>query len=300
MTILRRSCATSHRLRVAILLGLTLCLAAAETWKPTTWTSAPAWTAEVGQATVIVAPAVGRLVWFGPTGGGNLLFMPPGGSIPVGGSVLHGGHQCWLGPQARWVWPPPAAWEAGALTCEIAGARLTLHLPADPKGPALTRTYTIEGDTLRCSLSWADADRGWHAMHVVQVPKTMVVDPVTAKATPEVPNGCRFAVDRLGDVLPEGCTRDGDRLTLRAEKAGGKAFLPQQDLRGRLDGWILAVLPGGTHGKPAGLADLGMSTQVMLTIAESPYIELEQCSDLLLPGEDGIASVDMLLRLERP
>jgi hypothetical protein len=251
----------------------------------------------VGEATAIVSPKVGRLIWFGPHGGGNLLYVPEGGSLAVAEATLHGGHQFWLGPQTRWTWPPPPAWEAPALTATVDGDVLTLRLPDGAGVPGVTRTYAIEAFGLRCGVRWSDSGRAWHAMHVLQVPRAMRIEPVLVRPTAEIPRGCRFEVEYRGDVLPDGCAFAGERLSLAPATRGAKAFLPCQPLRGTLDGWVLTMLPGEINGRPAGVADLGLNTQVYLGPPERPYLELEQCSDLLLPDADGIASVDMVLSL---
>jgi hypothetical protein len=268
-----------------------------DSWRATTWDNGPAWSAEVGDATAIVSVTRGRLIWFGPHGGDNLLYVPEGGSLNVAGAVLHGGHHCWLGPQSRWQWPPPLAWESGAVSAERDGALLTLHMPDGIGVPSLTRTYLIEDRTLRCGLRWSDSERPWHAMQVLQVPRAMRLDPVVVRPAEDLPRGCLFDVEGQGDTLPLACTIIAHHLTLVPATLGAKVFLPPQPLRGVLGAWALTMLPGTVHGRAAGIADRGLTTQVYLGQPVHPYIELEQCGDLLLPDADGFASVEMILQI---
>jgi hypothetical protein len=274
---------------------------AAEGWVATTWKDAPAWTAEFAGMKAIVAPAAGRLVWFGPTGGDNLLYLPPGGEIAVGGAHLHGGHQGWLGPQARWNWPPPPGWEAGAVSSEAVGDTVTLRLPANPQGPnpapSIDRTYRITTNGLVCALRWRDAQAPWHAMHVLQVPRTMRIAPVLVQPTAEVPAGVKFALNMKDDVLFPGSVLDHQQLTIIPAKLGGKIFLPAQPLHGTFGNQVLTLEPVVTSGVAAGEADQGLQTQVYISNEGQPYLELEQCSKLLLPGTDGSASAEFTLRI---
>lgn len=270
-----------------------------DTWRTTTWADGPAWSAEIGEATAIVSASLGRLIWFGPRGGDNLLYVPAGGALAIGEATLYGGHQFWLGPQERWRWPPPTIWEAAAVSHQIDGALLTLRLPAgDAVVPGIIRTYRIEAQGLRCGVRWSDGERPWHAMHVVQVPRAMRLDPVVVHPTDDLPQGCRFDVEGRGDVLPMHCSfAAGDTLELVPATLGAKIFLPPQPLRGVLGEWALTVHPGEVTGRPAGTADHGLNTQVYLAQPHRPYLELEQCSNLLLPGSAGHAAMDVVLSL---
>ena len=270
--------------------------AATAAWTATTWHDAPAWSAQLGSATAIVSPGTGRLVWFGPTGGDNLLYLPPGGSLNVGGAQLHGGHQGWLGPQARWNWPPPAGWEAGAESTTVDGATITLQLPSNEHAPRIERIYRVTPTGLACSLRWRDP-QAWSAMHVLQVPRTVQIAPLTVVPSPEVPAGVIFAVELSKDVLPEACVLDGLVLTLKPSKKAAKIFLPAQPLRATIGGQELTIDAATTHGVPAGAVAHELPTQVFLSQAGQPYLELEQCSTLLLPDTDGVAAVEFTMRI---
>ena len=253
-------------------------------WQRCAWEGQPAWTCNDGGMCAVVSEARGRLVSFGPVNGPNLLFVPTGGGIQIGSAQLHGGHQVWLGPQARWYWPPPPAWEAGAVETTLAGDVLTVRLPAAVGVPTLTRQYRLNADGLWCNVRWPDDGQDWQAIHILQTPLAMHLHPYAVTPTDELPLGCHVGSQAGKDVLPLTWTMSDQHLASMALPGGSTVTIPVQPLRGDLDGWTLEMMPvpGAS----------GLATKVFSAPTELGYHELEQFSPMLrgrLPGSSDAA-----------
>jgi hypothetical protein len=278
----------------------------AASWHRTTWEGEPAWAAESGEVLAIVSEARARLIHLGPAGrGSNLLSAPVPRPEPkdAGEAPNWGGHRIWLGPQKRWVWPPPRDWEfSSAAASHADGETLVLvHARSDPDLPALERRYRWDGDMLDCTVRWREAREPWYAMHVVAVDAPIAVT-VSLRAWDEVPEGWvevsmqGFATTglRTHSALEE----HGDgRITVRSGRKGGKwGFAPQPLTVARSGGWQLIVEPGPWTGLALGSPDQGYLSQVWVDAGESAFSELEQLSPYLLPEADGWSTSTVRLR----
>lgn len=230
-------------------------------WHHITWADSPAWEADSNGIRAIVSERYGRLVWFGPIDGPNLLFVPPGGSVIVGGAALHGGHQCWLGPQDRWHWPPPQSWESAAQVT-IRGPDLILDLPSSDRFPTITRRYRFTDGALLCGVRWSPSpSTGWFPMQVFQVPRDMRI--AQLHLTPGIGLSAT-------SHLPAEWVITGDMLNPEATPNAARADVAAQTLRGTLNGWELVVAPASDA--PTG----AVGTVLCVSTPAGGYQELEQ------------------------
>ena len=237
----------------------------------------------------IVSLERGRLVHFGPAGGGrNLLFATADRADPAG----WGGHRLWLGPQRQWasIWPPPAAWEHGGAESFTTGAG-TLRLVLADAGdgwPRLTRTYQWVGAKLVCGAELAGGNRPAQVIQIFQVPRTTVVE-VEAQAEPAGPAGYVLLPSGATPQLttefarPPHVTGTGSLLQLRHRGVILKLGFRPQTIAGRNESLVLRVGRGTQTGTAGESPDRGFFSQVYLGGAE-PFIELEQLSPMFAAG----------------
>ncbi len=90
-----------------------------------------------GDVRLVVVPAIGRVMRYGPVNGPEMLWRqddPKGYASQFGGFRNFGGDKVWIWPQDLWTWPPPPAIDAGPYTAIIDGSELLLTSPVDPVG----------------------------------------------------------------------------------------------------------------------------------------------------------------------
>src|SRR4051794_20092772 len=121
-----------------------------------------------GTVEVVVVPAIGRIMRYGPVGGANLLWENPklaGKPASPGKEWANfGGDKVWPWPQEDWpqragrAWPPPAAAGQAANTVEVRsdslhmtspviegyGVRIVRDIRLDPAGSRLTIDSRLE------------------------------------------------------------------------------------------------------------------------------------------------------------
>jgi hypothetical protein len=111
-------------------------------------------------AEVVVVPAIGRVMQFGPPAGGGGAPSGPFWSHPGLGVALaadengwinYGGDKAWPAPQSDWSaivgrgWPPPRTFDSTPYTLSVDGARLQLVSPVDPAyGIRVRRTIALD------------------------------------------------------------------------------------------------------------------------------------------------------------
>jgi hypothetical protein len=267
---------------------------AASSWESTRWQDEPAWTAVSGELRATVSERRARLIYLGPFDGSHNLLHAPDLGPDAGPEADFGGHRFWLGPQRRWIWPPPADWEHAAATratTEAAGAVLILlHPQTDPAYPALTREYAWEGERLRCTVRWSagEADPTWFALHVVAVATPFAIE-LDLAPSPAAPHGLVRAetVEPAEPFAPPhpAVTLTNGRATLTAGLSSGKfGFTPQPLVLPRPGGWTLTVSPALNQGLAGEAPDAGHLTQVWVGQTQ-PFAELEQLSPYLSPAE---------------
>ena len=282
---------------------------AAEAWEKTTWNGEPAWAATATGVRAVVTEARARLIYLGAADGSlNLLNAPTPAVAPAAAnhSPNWGGHRFWLGPQYRWVWPPPADWEhRAATTVEARGAVLVVHQPqTDPAYPALVREYAWEGSRLRCTARWTGDGRPYFGLHVVAVNVPFTITTRLLKWD-EAPLGL-VSVRMVGVPAPlqlphPAIAIEGDRATVRAGLRVAKlGFVPQSLEIARPSGWRLAMQPGPHTGIAFDTPDHGYLSQVWVGGAEADLAELEQLTPFLVGDAAGACSSTIFLEATPP
>lgn len=291
-----------HRWLFSLLL-LGACLPSRADWQSATWNGEPAWESRAGGWRAVVSATRARLMHFGPADRDvNLLLAPPARNNPN----RLGGHRLWLGPQTEWpaFWPPPAAWEyREAERAAIEGGVLRLAMGDAGAGwPRLVRTYRWQGSSLVCGAEMSGGARAVQFIHILQVPTdTRVraeVHPADAFPTGYVrllsgagPFTARFAP-------PAHASLAGDQLTLRHTGDVGKYGFRPQALTGTRSGYELVVTRGAQTGTVVDEPDEGFLSQVYLSEAREPFVEIEQLSPRFAAGQP--ASFEMILTGRAP
>lgn len=296
----------------AITLFLLLCVPAAtpvvagspSEWSRISFQGEPAWVSISEGWAAVVSEERGRLIYFGEEKTGeNLLYAP----VPKDSTESWGGHRCWLGPQDRWepVWPPIADWEASPSSeVEINAEQLILHAPHTVNSyPAISRRYYWRGQTLCCRGEWRKAGtEPFQGVHILQLPKEAVVK-ARIERSPDLTHG--FALLTPGKTpsflaefdrdLP-GVHAKGDTIILTADGWEEKIGVVPQTLVCKINNYELVLARGEQFGHVTGEWDRGLSTQIYLGADAyfCPFVEVEQLSSLLDPGE-GTAGFEILI-----
>jgi hypothetical protein len=299
-----------RRLSAVFLLMTALTTSRAESlWERIVWKGEPAWVSSRGAVSAVVSEARSRLIYLGAADGSlNLLNAPVPAPAPANrsDSPNWGGHRFWLGPQTRWVWPPPVEWEhSAAAGSETRGAVLMLRQPRiDPEYPAITREYEWDGARLRCTARWLDDGRPCFGLHVVAVNVPFAVTVRLVKGA-EAPAGMVAAqmVDPPSPLtLPHAAiTVDGDRATVRAGVVVAKlGFVPQALVIERPGGWKLSMQPGPHEGVALVAPDHGYVSQVWVGDKNADLAELEQLTPCLRGDAAGRCASTIYLEATAP
>lgn len=168
------------------------------------------WRGRTDELTVVLAAACGRIVFFGPADGANLLWVQPSASADTAAAWRNlGGEKLWLWPQEAWPawtgqgWPPlfdPMPWRV-----EAEGERLRCSAGVPGRtGWNISRRLRFQGDALVTSdelhISSAAAGPAPRLWSVTQTRR-----PVSVLATPCGAGWQLMAGDPAGvDVRPHG------------------------------------------------------------------------------------------------
>jgi len=298
------------RLAAVSLLMTTLPTSRAESsWEKTTWQGEPAWASTRGAVRAVVSEARSRLIYLGAADGSqNLLNAPVPAAAPANrsDSPNWGGHRFWLGPQTRWVWPPPMEWEhSAAAGSETRGAVLILRQPRiDPAYPAISREYEWDGVRLRCTARWLDDDRPCFGLHVVavDVPFTVTVRLVPVADAPVGMVAAQMVDPPSPLTLPHPAIKvDGDRATVRAGvKVAKLGFVSQALVIERPGGWKLSMQPGPHEGVALATPDHGYVSQVWVGDQNASLAELEQLTPYLRGDAAGRCASTIYLEATAP
>jgi len=284
-------------------------LATTATWEKSEWQGEAAWISTNEGVCAIVTEARSRLIYLGAADGSfNLINAPlpllrPSQNNPW---PNQGGHRFWLGPQHRWVWPPPAEWEYASIQVATAKAGvLTLHHAHVNKDyPALTREYAWDGKRLRCTVRWKDDGKAYFGLHVVAVNTPFIIT-AHLKKTADVPAG--LVVARMVDPekpiqLPHpSITIDGDTATVRGEIQQVKLGFPPQALTiDRPHGWKLSVIPGPATVATSETPDQGYLSQIWVGNKTHDLAELEQLTPTLKGDATGHCSSTIYIEATPP
>jgi hypothetical protein len=279
-------------------------------WTQTSYNGEKAWASRRGSVLAVISEARGRLLYLGKgDGSANLLSasFPCAAPTNANSSPNWGGHRFWLGPQARWIWPPLTEWEySAAAKTGVDGDVLKLEFPrTNPDYPALTREYAWQGTRLRATVRWKDDGRAYYGMHVVavQAPAEIIATPHKTDAVPCGLVAVRIDGYDVNGFLPHPAIREEDgRAHLRSGlgKSSKYAFPIQTLSVPRAEGWVLAMHPGPSEGVPVGASDGGLLSQVWVGNAGSTFAEIEQLSPLLLGDERGQCSSTCFLEAQPP
>lgn len=278
-------------------------------WDSLVWRGEHAWTSIQGSVRAVVTAARERLIYLGSEDGTlNLINAPYPQVLP---NEQHrwpnqGGHRFWLGPQKRWVWPPPKDWEYASVSqSEVDGGVLTLWQPRTALAyPAIVREYAWEGTRLRCTARWRDEGRPYFGMHVIPVDLPFVGSAKLSKS-PDAPLG-------LVDVQMDGAATEGflphPAVTLdetQATLSGGlkvikAGFCPQPLSVARAKQWTLSVLPGPNEGVALEAPDHGYLSQIWVGAPEHDLAELEQLTPYLRGNARGECASTIYLEAQAP
>lgn len=279
------------------------------TWEKTIWRGESAWQSVRGGVGAIVSEARTRLIYLGaPDGSQNLLNAPwpqvlPGRDNPW---PNQGGHRFWLGPQHRWVWPPPTEWEYAAVSSASAdhGVLVLRHARLDPSYPALTREYAWDGPRLRCTVRWVDDGRRYFGLHVVAVDTPFAI---TAHLEPSAAAPAGLVVARMVDPEPPlqlphpAIAVDADRAIVTAGIRKIKLGFASQSLAiERPGGWRLAVQPGPCSQANGEMPDHGYLSQVWVGDDSFDLAELEQLTPHLRGDANAFCSTTIFIEATPP
>lgn len=284
-------------------------LATTAIWEKSEWQGEAAWISVNEGVRAVVTEARSRLIYLGAADGSfNLINAPlpllrPSQNNPW---PNQGGHRFWLGPQHRWVWPPPTEWEYASIQVATAkdGVLILHHAHVNKDYPALTREYAWDGKRLRCTVRWKDDGKAYFGLHVVAVNTPFVIT-ARLKKTAEVPAG--LVVARMVDPekpiqLPHpSITIDGDTATIRGEIQQVKLGFPPQALTiDRPKGWKLSVIPGPATVATAEAPDQGYLSQVWVGNKTHDLAELEQLTPTLKGDSTGHCSSTIYVEATPP
>jgi len=279
------------------------------TWEKTVWQGESAWISSQGRVRAVVSEARTRLIYLGAKDGSfNLLSAPcplvhPDSNNPW---PNQGGHRFWLGPQSRWIWPPPKEWEYSASLDTLAGASgLTLrHAQINSIYPAITREYAWEGDRLRCTVRWPDDGRAYFGIHVVAI-NTPFNATARLRKTLVVPAGLVVAqiIEPEAPIhLPRpAITIENDHATVQGGIETIKLGFASQPLTiERPHGWKLSVQPGPSTAATNESPDHGYLSQIWVGDATHDLAELEQLTPYLKGDANGHCSSTIYLEATPP
>jgi hypothetical protein len=270
--------------------------AATATWNKIVWKSEVAWASAQGGVQAVVSEPRARLIYLGSSDGScNLLNAPlplasPGKDNPWPNL---GGHRFWLGPQTRWIWPPPSEWEYTAAhdVTTHDGVLILHHAHLNPEYPAITREYAWEGNRLRCTARWPDDGRPYFGIHVLAV-DTPVEMTARLEKTDFAPAG--LVVAQIKDLevpirLPHpSITLHDQSATVRSGiKTVKLGFVPQPLTISRPHGWSLSVHPGPYASATCGSPDHGYVSQIWAGDKTHDFNELEQLTPYLKGDDSG-------------
>ena len=279
------------------------------TWEKTVWQDEPAWTSAQGPIRAIVTEARTRSIYLGAKDGSvNLLNAPwpqvhPDKKNPW---PNQGGHRFWLGPQSRWVWPPPSEWEYSESHDATTGAGvLTLrHTRLNPEYPAITREYAWEGNRLRCTARWPETGRAYFGIHVVAVNTPFALS-AHLERTPAAPAGLVVAqiVEPEAPIhLPRASIAiENDKALVKSGIETIKLGFASQPLTiERQPGWKLSVQPGPSTAATSESPDHGYLSQIWVGDATHELAELEQLTPYLKGDAQGCCSSTIYLEATPP
>jgi len=277
----------------------TTCLATTAAWEKTSWQGETAWASSQNNVRAVVTETRSRLIYLGAADGSLNLLNAPSPQVLLDKNnpwPNQGGHRFWLGPQHRWVWPPPADWEySAAQKASTAAGVLTLqqkHTNTDY--PAITREYAWEENRLRCTAHWKDDGHAYFGLHIVAVntPFAITTRLEKNKAVPEGIVAARMVDPAAPIHLPHpSITIEGDQATVQAEiKTAKLGFAPQPLTIDRQLGWKLSVQPGPSTVATNEVPDQGYLSQVWVGDKTNDLAELEQLTPQLKGDAAGLCS----------
>jgi len=287
----------------------TASLATTANWEKSEWQGESAWISINEGVRAVITEARSRLIYLGAADGSfNLLNAPWPQVLPDKNNPWpnQGGHRFWLGPQSRWVWPPPPEWEYAAVEAVSARAGvLTLHhAHVNQDYPAITREYVWEGNRLRCTARWKDDGHAYFGIHVVAVNTPFVITARLEK-TKEIPAG--LVVARMVDPEPPiqlphpSILIENDKATVRGQiKSVKLGFVAQPLVIDRPHGWKLSVAPGPSTVATNDAPDHGYLSQVWVGDKIHDLAELEQLTPQLKGDASGQCSSTIYIEATPP
>ncbi len=267
-----------------------------------------------GKVSLVVAPAIGRIVYYGPAAGPNLLWEQAG----LRGKTVtlaqgrkewanFGGDKLWPAPQSKWNWPPdPYLDGIGHTATALKGGSVRLVSAASPdSGIRFERVITMDAAdgsvTIRNTmLNTGDQDVEWSVWEVAQVAEPRWCEmPIVASAG--LPKGWTA----IGPNVPQAgyvAARPGSvrlrRHAAKAAKIGG--WSPHGLVRARVGAWELTLR--ATVEPEGGYPDGGCPQEIFSSPDPLKYMELELLGPvrLLQPGDSQTLTTIWSLRRAAP
>jgi hypothetical protein len=278
-------------------------------WERTLWHGERAWTSANGPVRAIVSEERARLVHLGSADGSvNLVNAPQPRRLPTADDPWpnQGGHRFWLGPQHRWVWPPPAEWEysSAAWVTVDRGVLILQHAHLNQSYPAIRREYAWEGGRIRCTVSWPDNGRSYFGLHVIAVDTPFAL---TARLEPRRDAPLGVVAARMVDPepplqLPQPALAlcDGHATVCSGVQRKKFGFVPQTLRVERPGGWVLCMHPGPCSRANGQTPDQGFLSQVWVGDGTIDIAEMEQLTPHLAGDASGLCSTTIFIEAAPP
>jgi hypothetical protein len=257
-----------------------------------------------GTVDLVVVPKIGRVMWFGYTGGKNLLWEDTNfsGKSPKRQEYInYGGDKLWPAPQSLWGWPPDPNIDGPAHSVEVIPNGIRMKSPVG-KGISVQFTREITLDPVKAEVKFRNRmeNRGTRqtlaAWQVTQIAEPDFVR-MPFESAPGLPKGWHGYGEESLDARYHEVQSGGliiRRGPEKSRKFGG--FHPSGELSAQFGSTRFLstspVLRGQTY------VDQNSPMQVYTNQNPSPYIELEHTSPVqpMLKGES--VFLDVTWRLE--
>ncbi|MCX6361989.1 MAG: DUF4380 domain-containing protein [Armatimonadetes bacterium] len=267
-----------------------------------------------GEVSLVVAPSIGRIVFYGPAAGPNLLWEQAslrGKTVTLAQGrkewTNFGGDKLWPAPQSKWNWPPdPSLDGIGHTATALKGGSVRLTSAASPvSGIRFERVITMnaaDGSVAirNTMLNTSDQDVEWSVWEVAQVaePRWCEMPVVVSAGLPKGWTAIGPNVPQPGYLDVRSGTVRLRRNPAKAAKIGG--WSPSGLVRARIGAWDLTLR--AKIEADGGYPDGGCPQEVFSSPDPLKYMELELLGPvrLLQPGDSQTLTTTWSLRRAVP